>query len=148
MSTVEETIKINAPIQRVWETVMDPSHFQDWVTIHRSVKTASRQPFERGSTMDQVLSLRGVNFHVNWTLTEVNAPKTATWEGRGPAHSRAVIRYRLAAEDEASTRFSYINEFTMPGGMLGSVASRVFVGGLSEREAHNSLSRLKDLLET
>jgi len=147
MSTVEETIRINAPIERVWEIVMDPSHFEDWVTIHRSVKSSSQRPVEPGSTMDQVLCLRGVNFHVHWTLAEVNAPKSATWEGRGPAHSRAVIRYRLSANDETSTTFSYTNEFTMPGGMLGNVASRVFVGGLSEREAHKSLSRLKDLLE-
>lgn len=147
MSTVKETITIRAPIERVWETVMDPSHFKDWVTIHRSVKSVSGQPSEPGAEMDQVLCLRGVNFHVHWALTEVSAPKTATWEGRGPAHSRAVIRYQLAAEDEESTIFSYTNEFTMPGGRLGSMASRVFVGGLSEREARNSLVRLKDLLE-
>jgi|SRR5436305_9800550 len=147
MSTVEETIEINAPIERVWETVMDPSHFQDWVTIHRSVKSNSPRPFEPGATMDQVLCLRGVNFHVNWTLTDLNAPKSATWEGRGPAHSRALIRYKLSAHDETATTFSYINEFTMPGGMLGNVASRVFVGGLSQREAHKSLARLKDLVE-
>ena len=147
MSTVKETITIRAPIERVWETVMDPSHFEDWVTIHRSVKSASQQPFETGATMDQVLCLRGVNFRVHWTLTEVNEPKSATWEGRGPAHSRAVIRYQLAAADEDSTAFSYTNEFTMPGGMLGTVAGRVFVGGLSQREAHNSLARLKSLLE-
>jgi len=147
MSTVKETIKISAPIERVWRTVMDPSHFQDWVTIHRSVDSVSPDPAEPGATMDQVLSLRGVNFHVHWILTEVNAPNSATWEGRGPAHSRAVIRYQLSAEDDTSTSFSYTNEFTMPGGMLGNVASRVFVGGLSEREAHKSLARLKDLLE-
>jgi uncharacterized protein YndB with AHSA1/START domain len=148
MSTVEETIKINAPIQRVWDTVMNPSRFKDWVTIHRSVKSMSPQPFEHGSTMDQVLCLRGVNFTVHWTLDEVNPPKIACWEGRGPAHSRALIRYQLTPDDDDATTFSYTNEFHPPGGPLGSVASRVFVGGLSEREAHKSLSRLKHMLES
>jgi uncharacterized protein YndB with AHSA1/START domain len=147
MSTVSATIKINAPVERVWETVMNPSCFSDWVTIHRSVKSTSRQPFETGATMDQVLCLRGVNFRVHWTLAEVNPPESARWEGRGPAHSRAVIRYELAPDGESATDFSYTNEFTMPGGMLGTLASRVFVGGLSEREAHTSLKRLKTLLE-
>jgi uncharacterized protein YndB with AHSA1/START domain len=148
MSTVEETIKINAPIQRVWDTVMDPSRFEDWVTIHRSVKSTSPQPFEQGSTMDQVLSLRGVNFTVHWALTEVNPPRNACWEGRGPAHSRALIRYQLIPDDDNATSFSYTNEFHPPGGPLGNMASRVIVGGLSEREAHKSLSRLKNLLES
>ena len=43
--------------------------------------------------------------------------------------------------------FEYTNEFTAPGGRLGNVASRVLVGAASEREARNSLARLKALLE-
>ena len=38
MSTVHATIEIDAPMQRVWDTVMDPDHLKDWVTIHRSVR--------------------------------------------------------------------------------------------------------------
>ncbi len=148
MSTVEVTIKINAPVQRVWDTVMDPERLKDWVTIHRSVKSVSQQPFQPGSTMDQVLCLRGVNFTVHWTLDELTAPSSACWEGKGPAHSRALIRYQLTPDGDNATTFSYTNEFHPPGGPLGNVASRVFVGDLSEREAHNSLSRLKQLLES
>jgi len=147
MSTVKLTIPIQAPIERVWETVMDPSHFQDWVTIHRGVKSVSPQPLKPGATMDQVLCLRGVNFHVHWTLVEVKAPENACWEGKGPAHSRALIRYQLSADGDDATMFSYTNEFTPPGGLLGNAASRVLVGDLSEREAHKSLDRLKALLE-
>jgi hypothetical protein len=40
-----------------------------------------------------------------------------------------------------------MNEFTPPGGRLGTVASRVIVGAASEREANSSLARLKALLE-
>ena len=43
--------------------------------------------------------------------------------------------------------FAYTNEFHLPGGRLGNVASRVIVGATSEREANNSLARLKALLE-
>jgi uncharacterized protein YndB with AHSA1/START domain len=37
MSTVHAEIDIDAPIERVWETVMDPHRLGDWVTIHKSV---------------------------------------------------------------------------------------------------------------
>lgn len=147
MSTVKLTTRIRAPIERVWDTVMNPSHFRDWVTIHRSVKSVSPDPFASGATMDQVLCLRGVNFHVHWTLVEVKAPEHACWEGKGPAHSRALIRYQLSADGDHATTFSYTNEFIPPGGPLGSVASRVFVGDAAEREAHKSMDRLKALLE-
>jgi uncharacterized protein YndB with AHSA1/START domain len=147
MSTVNVNTQIEAPIERVWATVMDPAQLKDWVTIHRGVSNVSSQPLTTGSTMDQVLCLRGVNFHVHWTLVDVSAPRRAQWEGRGPAHSHAVIRYDLRDEGDGATMFEYTNEFKAPGGVLGTMASRVIVGGVSEREANHSLARLKTLLE-
>ena len=147
MSTVRVKIDIDAPIERVWETVMDPDRLKDWVTIHRSVKDVSESPLRKGATMDQVLHMRGVSFRVHWTLVEVHEPDRAQWEGRGPAHSEARIRYELSADGDGRTRFDYTNEFTPPGGRLGNVASRVIVGAASEREANNSLQRLKALVE-
>lgn len=147
MSRVNVRTRIDAPIERVWDTVMDPHRLKDWVTIHRGVMEVSSEPLQAGSTMDQVLCLRGVNFRVHWTLVDLAPPHLAHWEGRGPAHSRAVIRYQLAEAGDHATMFGYTNEFKAPGGVLGTMASRVFVGGLSERETRNSLDRLKTLLE-
>jgi uncharacterized protein YndB with AHSA1/START domain len=147
MSTVNTQIDIMAPVERVWATIMDPHRLADWVTIHRSVRDVSDEPLARGSTMDQVLHMRGVSFRVHWTLVEVSSPTKAVWEGRGPAHSRALIRYELSGREDGRTRFEYTNEFTTPGGRLGNVASRMIVGAVSEREAQNSLIRLKALLE-
>jgi hypothetical protein len=97
--------------------------------------------------MDQVLHLLGVSFHVHWKLVAISAPNHAEWEGRGPAHSRAGIRYDLTPKGDNATVFEYTNEFTPPGGRLGVVASRVIVGAASEREANHSLVRLKHLVE-
>ncbi|MGI8506317.1 MAG: SRPBCC family protein [Solirubrobacteraceae bacterium] len=147
MSTVKATIDIAAPVQRVWETVMDPARLGDWVTIHKSVRDVSESPLRKGATMDQSMVVRGVTFRVHWTLVAVDDPHRAEWEGAGPAHSRARIQYVLTDTGEGGTVFEYTNEFHPPGGRLGNVASRVIVGATSEREANNSLSRLKALLE-
>jgi carbon monoxide dehydrogenase subunit G len=147
MSGVHVKIDVDAPVDRVWETVMDPSRLKDWVTIHRAVREVSEQPLRKGSTMDQILHLRGVSFRVHWMLVGLDPPHHAEWEGRGPAHSRALIRYDLSPNGEHGTVFDYTNEFTPPGGRLGIVASRVIMGAASEREANNSLARLKGLVE-
>jgi uncharacterized protein YndB with AHSA1/START domain len=147
MSLVHVKTKIDAPIDRVWETVMDPGRLEEWVTIHRALKSASDGPLRAGSTMDQVMHFRGISFTVHWTLVDVHPPQHAEWEGRGPAHSRARIRYELSDNGDGSTYFEYFNEFTPPGGRLGVVASRVIVGAASEREANHSLQKLKSLLE-
>lgn len=147
MSIVHARIEIDAPPERVWETIMDPDRWGEWVTIHRSVSEVSDRPLKRGSTLRQMLHVRGVSFHVNWTLAELSAPRRAEWEGHGPAYSRATIRYALSGDGDGPTKFDYTNEFNPPGGKLGVLASRVIVGAASEREAHNSLNRLKALLE-
>lgn len=147
MSLVHVKTKIDAPIERVWETIMDPTRLEQWVTIHRALKNVSDGPLRSGSTMDQVMHFRGISFTVHWTLVDVNEPTHAEWDGRGPAHSRAKIRYELSPTDDSSTDFEYFNEFTPPGGRLGVVASRVIVGAASEREANRTLQQLKHLLE-
>ncbi len=146
MSTVHVKIAIEAPVERVWDTVMNPERLGDWVTIHRRIKDVDSDPQRQGANMEQVLHMRGVSFNVHWTLVEVSAPNLAIWEGRGPAHSKARIRYELSGDD-SHTEFDYTNEFSPPGGALGRVASRVIVGAASEREASSSLNRLKDLVE-
>ena len=80
-------------------------------------------------------------------LVAVDAPHFAQWDGLGPAHSRARIGYVLRSTDDGHTVFGYTNEFHPPGGRLGNAAGRLIVGATSEREAHDSLARLKALLE-
>ena len=149
MSIVHAEIEIEAPIQRVWDTIMDPRRLGDWVTIHKSVENFGRLPLREGATMDQAMSVRGLTFHVHWRLASVAPPHDARWEGGGPAHSDALIRYQLSGDDggDGPTAFRYTNEFHPPGGRLGSMASRFIVGATSQREANHSLSRLKALLE-
>jgi uncharacterized protein YndB with AHSA1/START domain len=147
MSTVSAKIDIEAPIERVWETIMDPKRLGDWVTIHKSVSHVSQSPLRQGSTMDQSMCVRGLTFRVHWTLVSVDEPRRAQWEGGGPARSTALIRYELSSDGDGRTTFLYTNEFHPPGGRLGNVAGRMVVGATSEREAKSSLARLKALLE-
>jgi uncharacterized protein YndB with AHSA1/START domain len=148
MAKVHSTIEIATPPEKVWNVVMDPSRLQDWVTIHRRIDDVSDRPLREGSHMRQTMCLRGVNFHVRWRVAELRRPELTVWEGRGPARSRALIRQELHALDGGRrTRFAYLNEFTPPGGPVGAVASRVLVGGISEREARLSLQRLRQIVE-
>jgi hypothetical protein len=140
-------IEIDAPPERVWATVLDPGHFDEWVTIQRKVNGADPGPPHEGMKMEQTLCLRGANFKVKWTLEECRDHALAVWEGTGPMRSHARTEYSISPNDDGGTRFHYVNQFKAPGGILGSTASRVLVGGLPEREARKSLERLKALLE-
>jgi carbon monoxide dehydrogenase subunit G len=141
VSEVSTSIDIDAPPQDVWNVVMDPKRLADWVTIHRRLVSHSRD------AMEQVLCLRGANFHVKWHLATEDEPFRAEWHGRGPARSHAETEYRLSDNGKGGTRFDYRNEFKAPLGPLGAFASRALVGGLPAKEADASLRRLKTLME-
>ena len=147
MTLVTASIEIDAPPERVYDAVLDPARLHEWVTIHRRVNKADDGEPHEGYEMEQTLCLRGVNFKVKWTLTECEPGRSATWEGRGPAHSYARTAYKLSDKGEG-THFDYENEFKAPGGFLGAAASRALIGGVPEREARKSLERLKKLLES
>ena len=141
-------IEIDAPPERVWEVVMNPDRFGDWVTIHRKVNSHDSGPPREGMKMEQTLCLRGASFKVKWTLEECRDTKKAVWEGTGPMRSHARTEYALSPDGNGGTKFHYENQFKAPGGLLGSTASKVLVGGLPEREAKKSLQRLKALVES
>ena len=147
MSEVRTSIEIEAPPEKVWAFVMDPHNFDEWVTIHRRVNHADAGPPREGMEVEQTLCLRHTNFKVHWTLSELDAPRLARWDGKGPMGSRAHTCYRLTPAGGGGTRFDYVNEFKPPGGVLGAAASRVVVGGVPEKEANASLDRLKKVLE-
>ena len=99
MTLVTASIDIDAPREKVFETMLDPSRLDEWVTIHRRVNDADGGAPHEGYGMEQTLCLRGVNFKVKWKLTEYEPNKRATWEGRGPAHSYARTAYKLSDKD-------------------------------------------------
>ena len=127
---------------------MDPARLGEWVTIHRKLRHSDAGDPGVGFRMDQQVHLRGVSLDVHWTLVECVTGERALWEGRGPARSRAHTEYRLHPIQGGGTRFDYRNEFHVPLGPLGALASRALVGGMPEREATQTLNRLRSILET
>jgi carbon monoxide dehydrogenase subunit G len=148
VTAVSASIEIAVPPRRVWDVIMDPEHFDDWVTIHRKLNYVDDGTLRPGFRVDQTLCLHHANFKVKWSLAELDPPYHAVWEGKGPAGSHARIVDRLTALDGGEkTRFDYLNEYSQPGGFLGRMAGRVLVAGTAEREAARSLERLKAFLE-
>lgn len=142
---VERTIEIAAPPERVYEVVMDPRQLEDWVSIHESLIDAPNGELQKGAELTQCLKLAGRRFNVHWKVVEDDCPTRVVWEGQGPVHSHAKVVYEFEPSGEG-TRFSYMNQYDLPGGPLGKLAGRS-VAGVTRKAADKSLERLKKLLE-
>lgn len=143
---VTTEVKLDAPPEQVFELLMDPERLQDWVTAHREIAEPPDGPLEEGSTFKQKLRVTGVSFKVTWTLVKLDRPWLAEWEGKGPGGSRARAVYELAPSGEG-TRFSYLNDWKLPGGKLAEAAASAIGEDKARDEAERSLANLKRLLE-
>lgn len=143
--TVEREIEIAADPEAVYTVVMDPDRLEQWVTIHDALVDAPDGQLEQGSKLTQRLKLAGTCFTVRWTVVENERAQRVVWEGRGPMRSKASVVYGLAAAN-GGTRFSYANEYELPGGPLGRMAGPV-VRRVTRRELDRSLERLRKLVE-
>ncbi len=144
--SVRESVVLAAEPQRVWDTVMDPSLLERWVTTHDSYEGAGAGPLTAGDEFTQKLRLAGKSFKVRWHVVEAEAPTLARWEGEGPAGSTAKVVYKLTPED-GGTRFDYENEFALPGGALGKAAGGLLSAAPGGREARKTLERLRTVVE-
>lgn len=143
---VAQTVEIDAPIERVWDLVMDPHRLGDWVTIHEEVLDAPDGQLEKGTRFGQRMKLKGVPLKVRWEIADWSPPNQALWLGEAAAGAKARISYELA-ERNGVTIFDYENEFELPAGKVGKLAGRAFNAMSGDREAQKSLARLKELLE-
>ncbi len=143
---IRESVLIEAPIERVWATVMDPRRLGEWVSIHEDVSEVPPGELREGSCFRQRMSLKGVPLKVHWEVTSARPPRSAHWLGKAAAGARARISYELRPA-EGGTRFDYENEFELPAGPLGRLAGRAFNAVSGDREARRTLANLKRLLE-
>lgn len=145
MATVSTSIGIDASPQDIWDVITDLDRLGEWVSIHRDFPESPPADVVEGTSFSQNLAVAGTPFAVDWTAVEVDGPNLLAWEGSGPAGTTARTTYRLDAEN-GGTRFSYENEFKLPAGKVGEAAGQVVIGA-AEREADDSLTRLKQLIE-
>src|SRR5205807_8280036 len=74
MSMLERDIHIDAPPERVYDIVSDPSCLHRWVTIQDALEEAPDGELEQGSRLVQRLRVAGQCFTVTWTVMAADRP--------------------------------------------------------------------------
>jgi uncharacterized protein YndB with AHSA1/START domain len=148
VTKLEREIDIDAPRERVYEVLTDPDCLGEWVTIQEELEEAPEgRDLEKGDTLRQRMKVAGQRFKLSWTVIDANRPSRVEWEGSGPMGSKARAIYELGDNGNGGTRFTYMNEYALPGGAVGRIAGRAIVKA-SGREADKTLERLKELVES
>ena len=147
MTKLEREIDIEASPDAVYDVLTDPRCLGEWVTIQEALEDAPDGDLEPGDTLRQRMKVAGKRFRLSWTVVEADRPSRVVWEGEGPMGSKAKAVYELTADGDGGTRFSYLNEYALPGGPAGKLAGRAILKA-SGKEADRTLERLKELVES
>lgn len=146
MAKLERTIDIEAPPEEVYDVLTDPNCLGEWVTIQEELVSAPDPPLSEGDCVVQKMKVVGKSFEVSWDVEVADRPSKVQWAGNGPMGSVARATYVLEPNGNGGTKFSYTNEYDVPGGPVGKVAGRALVSA-SGGEADATLKRLKDFIE-
>jgi len=141
---VERDTHIDAPPEKVYATVMDPESLGDWVVIQDALVESPGRELVQGDHLVQRLKVAGQGFEVSWDVTRADASQVE-WEGQGPMGTSARVAYGFEPDGDG-TKFTYMNEYELPGGVAGRLAGRA-VSAVAGREADKTLARLKALIE-
>jgi carbon monoxide dehydrogenase subunit G len=145
VTKLEREIHIDAAPADVYARLMDPDCLGEWVTIQDELLEAPSGDLVQGSELVQRCKVAGQKFKLRWKVEQADKPHRTVWKGKGPFGSKAKVTYDLA-ENDGGTRFTYTNEYSLPGGPVGKLAGRAVVGA-SGAEADKTLKRLKKLIE-
>ena len=146
MAKLERTIDIDASPEDVYDVLTDPNCLGEWVTIQDELVSAPEPPLEKGDCIVQQMKVVGKKFKVSWDVEIADRPKKVRWTGNGPMGSKARATYELASNGNGGTKFSYLNEYDMPGGPVGKMAGKAMTSA-SGKEADSTLKRLKEFVE-
>lgn len=144
MSKVSRSIKINAPVGKVFNYVTNPENWTRYVTSLVNIRNVSGKVIEVGTTFEWVYRMLGVNFSGKGRVIEYEKDKMFALSMEGAFPVRETYRF----EDEAGdTKLTFELNYEMPGQLLGVIANRLVVEKLNIKEVRIVLEKVKALCE-
>ena len=138
MPKSEVSVTINAPIEKVFDAVADPEIIAQ-ISSGALVGTKGKHG-ELGSYADwEYLKLRS-----RTTVSEVNKPHKLVQEMTGAMPGKWI----WSLEQEGQTvKVDFCIEYTVPGGILGKIANKLFLGRINQKNGEKTMQGLKACCE-
>jgi uncharacterized protein YndB with AHSA1/START domain len=142
MAKVEKTITINAPIEKVFGYVEEPTNLPEiWPSLVEA-KDVQRLP-NGGTSFRWVYKMAGVRFEGTSEDTDYVANQRVVSKTKGGIESTVTWTFQPEA---GGTKVTYEAEYTVPIPLLGKLAES-FIVKQNEGEAELILANLKARME-
>ncbi|MBL1100717.1 type II toxin-antitoxin system Rv0910 family toxin [Streptomyces coffeae] len=141
MAEVSAQARIEAPAERIWATLTDPSSYGDWNATHTGFPQGYPERVDTATTYSENMKLMGFPAEVNWTVEHCEPARLLATRGKGPMGVNLGMRYTLTPDGDATT-VRIDGQFT--GGAVSLMAAKLKESATSALE--ESLRRLGALV--
>jgi uncharacterized membrane protein len=143
MATVKKTISINAPVEKVYGYMADPTNLPEIWPSMVEVKDVKKTPDGAVSSYNWVYKMAGMRFEGTSETSEAVANQRVVVKSATGIPNRFVWTYQ---PEDGGTKLTVEVEYTIPVPVLGKLAE-AFVVKQNEHEADVMLANLKARME-
>jgi hypothetical protein len=142
MANVSVTQALPVDPQTAWDSLLDLSNWENWLTIHQGWKSELPTDVQQGTQLSEVVSVMGMANKIDWTVTAVDAPNSMAIEGTGMAGVKVKFEMSIAPADSGS---SITMDADFSGAMIvGPIGAAVAKNAQADLEA--SLAKFAELV--
>jgi uncharacterized membrane protein len=143
MMTVEKSVEINQPVEKVFEFVSNPANDPLWRTEINSFHLASEGPMGADAKIEQTVHFLGKKFDGAAEVTVYEPNQQLSWKlVGGPVPGVGNNEFEAIGENQ--TKYTITSEFEVGG--FFKIAEPI-VARMARRQVEANLANLKDLLE-
>jgi carbon monoxide dehydrogenase subunit G len=142
MPKSEGTVTINTPIEKVFDAVADPEVIEQ-IAFSKLTETKGK-PDELGSYAIWLYPVAGMKIRAKTVVSEVAKPRRLVQEMTGTMSGKWI--WNLESEGQAAT-VDFCIEYSVPGGIFGKIADKLFLGRMNQNNMVKTLNNLKAYCE-
>ena len=142
MPTINNSINISAPVEKVFAYVTDPMNLPEWFVGMTEVTDVSGSGVGQHSRW--TYTMIGIPFHGDSKLTEHVPNERLVYEQEGGITSTMTFTF---APHESGTKLGLDMDYTIPVPVLGKLAEKI-VFKRNQREAQMSMENIKERMES
>ncbi len=141
MAKLEQSITINAPVEKVFNYVQDANNFLEWMASMTNVRDITGEGV--GSKFKWTYKMIGVPFNGESEVKELVPDQRLVIQSSGGVASTWTYTFK---EENDQTEINLGIEYTIPVPILGKMGEKLVLGR-NERELEISLLNIKERME-
>jgi carbon monoxide dehydrogenase subunit G len=102
MAKLSGSIDVPLPPADTWNHASDLSRYKDWLSIHRVWRSTLPDTLEKGTIVESIVEVKGMNNRIKWTIVHYKPPEAMTLDGVGVGGVKVKLIAKVKPKDDGS----------------------------------------------